>query len=400
MKALYFENKLLPALAVKVASQVDRFAALKGFSPLKYAEVPEPSLPNARWLKVRNLACGLCGTDLHFMFMDFDPTCFPAAIPGISRKFLGHELVGEVTAVGAEVENLKVGDRVAMRIDWPSCNQLEIDPLCPQCQRGYYMLCENQGTVDLPLRDVGGGFSPYMVMHRSQPYKIPDELDNDHALLLEPLASAVHGVLKASPEPGSKILVIGAGTMGLMTVAALRGLFPETDVYCLARYPLQAEAAARIGATVLSGSGPLYRNLAEVTQARHVKGYLGNEILLGGFDVVYDTVGGDATLSQALRVVKGGGRVVLIGINFKPGKIDYTPVWAQEVELTGINCHGTEADGRTSFEVAAELLKRGVLEPEWIITHRFPVADYKDAVKTFLTKGKNQAIKIVLEHGK
>ena len=394
---MFFENRLSKVLALKVVQPFHRWAALGALSPLRYADVPEPEIPNPRWLKVRNLACGLCGTDIHFMFMDMDPRCFPAATPGIRRKFLGHELVGEVVEVGADAGDFAVGDRVAMRIDWPSCAQLEIEPACAPCAAGNYMLCENLGTKALPLEDVGGGFSPYMVMHRAQPYKIPATMDLDRALLLEPMSCAAHAVLKSKPEPGERVLVIGSGTLGLLTMAALRTLVPETDVVCLARYPFQARAAQALGAEPIEEAPGIYHRMAEATGARYAKGYLGNEILLGGFDRIYDTVGSDQTVTQALRWVKGGGAAVLAGINLKPGKIDYSPVWCQEVSLTGINCHGAEADGRTSFDVAAELLQAGCVDPGDLITHRFPLGEYKQAVKTFLSKRTSEAIKIAID---
>lgn len=397
MKALYFENDLLRVALLKAASLLNKNAALGPFSSLRYAEVPEPRIPNPRWLKVRNIACGLCGTDIHFMFMHIDPKSYPAALPGIARKFLGHELVGEVVEVGPHVDNVAPGDRVAMRIDWPSCHQLEIDPMCPRCAAGDYMLCENVGQASLPLRDVGGGFSPYMVMHKSQPYRIPDALSLDQALLLEPLASAAHGILKLDLEPGQRVLVIGAGTLGLMSLVALRGLFPDVEVSILARHPFQRRVAEKLGAQPLDTARGVFGAAAERTGARHIKAPFGNQILLGGFDAVVDTVGSDQTLSEALRLVRGGGQVVLVGINFMPGKVDYTPVWAREIRLTGINCHAGEGDGRNSFDVAAELLAAGHVDPADIITHRFPLDDYKNAVKTFLDKRGAQAIKIVLD---
>ena len=96
MKSLYFENNLARVVALKIASRIDRYAALGPLSTLRRAEVPEPEIPNARWLKVRNRACGLCGTDLHFMFMELAPKGYAAALPGVAVKDLGHELVGEV----------------------------------------------------------------------------------------------------------------------------------------------------------------------------------------------------------------------------------------------------------------------------------------------------------------
>ena len=399
MKALYFDNDLLRVLTLKAASLVDKNAALGPFSTLRYGDVPEPALPGPRWIKVKNLSCGLCGTDLHFMFMDLDPRCFPAAIPGVKRKFLGHELLGRVIEAGAEAGDFSPGDRVALRIDWPSCHQLEIQPPCPQCAKGNYMLCERQGERALPVANPGGGFSPIMVMHKSQAYKIPEGLSDDEALLLEPMASALHGVLASPPQAGEKLLVIGAGSIGLLAAFALCRMQPQAECHILTRYAFQAQAAEKLGAKVVMEGEGLYERLAERSRARHIKGYLGNEILLGGFDRVYDTVGNDQSLHNALRWTKGGGSVVLIGINFKPGRLDYTPIWNQEVSVKGINCHATEADGRTSFDHAAELLLRHDLSPADLITHRYPVERYKDAVKTFLAKGRAKSIKIVLDHG-
>lgn len=396
MKSLYFENSLARVLALKAASLVDRHAALGPLSTLRWAEVPEPRIPNPRWLKVRNLACGLCGTDLHFMFMELAPKGYAAAVPGVTAKDLGHELVGEVIEVGDQVDTCRVGDRVAMRIDWPSCAQMEIDPPCVPCAQGRYMLCTNVGTRDLPLRHPGGGFSPRMVMHRSQPFVVPADLSQDAALLLEPLASAIHGVLAAPPMDGDRVLVVGAGTIGLLTVAAIRALVPGAQVWCVTRYRFQSDVAQSLGATILERAS--YADVARACGARHVTGYLGNQILLGGFDRVFDTVGNDRSLHDALRWVRPQGDLVVMGINFDPGRIDYSPIWAREIRLTGINCHATEADGRTSFDIAADLLGAGAVDPARIITHRFPMPRYRDAVRTFLDKANSRAIKIVLDH--
>lgn len=397
MRALYFENRLGKVVLLKVLERFHRHAALGPWSPLRYADVPEPSLPNPRWLKVRILQCGLCGTDLHFMFMDIHPRNFAAALPGIERKFLGHELVGEVVACGDEVTDFIPGNRVVMRIDWPSCAQLEISPPCGPCARGSYMLCENLGLRPWPAAHQGGGFSPCMVMHQSQPFLVPDWLDNDAAVLLEPLASCVHGVLRAPPEAGQHALVVGAGAIGLLTAAVLRSMFPEVDVACLARYEFQARTAERLGAVCIRDGSDRYAELARRSGARHIRGPLGNSILLGGFDRIYDTVGTSETVGHALRWAKAGGKVVLMGIDMNPGSLDFSPVWCQEVELLGINCHATEADGRNSFEIAADLMRQGAVDPGDFITHRFGLHDWRKAVKTFLNKGQSQAIKIVLK---
>jgi len=399
MKTLYFENKLGNIVALKIASSFTKSAAFAPFSPFKYSEVEQPEIPNPRWLKVKNRACGLCGSDIHFIFMDMNTKCFPAATPGISRKYLGHEMVGEVVELGAEVKGFKIGDRVSLRLDWPSCFQMEIDPSCQQCAAGNYMLCENLGKKQMPTVDTGGGFSPYMIMHRSQPYKVPDFLNDDEAVLLEPTAVAVHGVMKHTPNKGDKVLVIGGGTIGLLTIAVAKVMQPEAEIYCLARYPFQANMATKFGTKgIVFDNENAYEQIARITEAKYFEGYFKNRILLGGFDIIYDTVGNDTTMRDALRWVRGKGTVVILGINFQPGKIDYTPIWHQEIKVTGINCHATEYERKSSFDIAAELLGDKKVNIEGMITHRFPLERYREAIEAFLSKGKSRAIKIVIEH--
>jgi threonine dehydrogenase-like Zn-dependent dehydrogenase len=233
-------------------------------------------------------------------------------------------------------------------------------------------------------------------------FKIPDTLGNDAAVLLEPMACAAHGVLKARAHlvPGARVLIIGGGTIGLLAAAACRTLAPGVEVYVSVRYPSQAKVAEALGARVISGKANLYAETATLTGGRHIKGMFGNEIVLGGFDVVLDTVGGAESFQQSLRLARPGGRVVLLGIDFAPGRIDYSPVWAREIEVTGINCHGIEHDGRSTFEIAAEVLEKTPGLPERIITHRFAMDDYRQALTAFVNKRESGAIKIVLEHGK
>ncbi|MBM4371014.1 MAG: alcohol dehydrogenase catalytic domain-containing protein, partial [Deltaproteobacteria bacterium] len=305
MKALFVENRLERFAAGKAAKLVSRLATLSApFSPLRYAEVPEPRVPGPRWLRVDWSACGLCGTDVHLMTLELDPRSFPAALPGLPRVFLGHEALGVVAEAGAQVRGVAAGDRVVPRIDWPSCAQMEIEPPCPQCAAGATLRCENLGLRPLPP-DLGGGFSPRAVLHRSQPFRVPDGLTDDQALLLEPAAVACHAVLRGGIRPEERVLVVGAGAIGLLVVAALRFSFPATPVLCLARHRFQADVAQALGATVVEGGEGLYARLARATGARHVRGHLGNEILLGGFDTVFDTVGSDGSLRDGLRWLRG-----------------------------------------------------------------------------------------------
>ena len=149
---------------------------------------------------------------------------------------------------------------------------------------------------------------------------------------------------------------------------------------------------------ILRDDRGLFRKAAQISGANYSRGAFGNEILLGGFDVVYDSIGNDRSIGHSLRLAKGGGNVVVLGINFKPGKIDYTPIWNQEIHVTGINCHASESTGQTSFDMAARLLAKKRFPADGLLTHRFPMDRYREAVKAFLSKGRSRAIKIVLDH--
>jgi L-iditol 2-dehydrogenase len=144
----------------------------------------------------------------------------------------------------------------------------------------------------------------------------------------------------------------------------------------------------------------LYRQAATLTAARYIEGAFGNRILLGGFDLVYDSVGNDRSLRDALRLARAGGTVVLVGANSQPGKLDYSPVWYQEVNLVGANSHATESTGENSFAIAARLLSKKAVRVEGMVTHHFPLAEYRRAIAAFCAKEKSRAIKIVIDHGR
>jgi threonine dehydrogenase-like Zn-dependent dehydrogenase len=217
------------------------------------------------------------------------------------------------------------------------------------------------------------------------------------AVLLEPAAVAVHAVLKRPAGPGARVLVVGAGSIGLLVVAALRALRPDAEVHCVARHAFQAARAARMGAAVHTTGSHLLAELADASGARTARGMLGTRIMLGGFDLVVDTVGSPRALSASLRWVRAGGAVLAVGAAFRPGRMDVSPLWHQEVELVGVDSHGVEADGRSSFDIAAGLLARPGFPADDLVTHRFPLERWREAVLAFTEKRASGAVKVVLE---
>jgi threonine dehydrogenase-like Zn-dependent dehydrogenase len=127
---------------------------------------------------------------------------------------------------------------------------------------------------------------------------------------------------------------------------------------------------------------------------------MGSRMILGGYDIVHDTVGSGATFQDALRWVKSKGTVVLSGVELSAPKLDFAPIWHQEIHVTGINCHGREnafGVSRTSFDWAIDLIKQGKIQTASLISHRFPLTRIRDAVETMTHKGKEPTYKIVLD---
>jgi len=196
------------------------------------------------------------------------------------------------------------------------------------------------------------------------------------------------------------VLVLGCGVIGLLTLAVTRALAPEARIYALARYDFQADAAVRLGADEVLRERNPYPRVAQLTGARLYQGFLGNKMLLGGFDVVYDCVGTARTINDALRWTRAGGTLVLVGIEFHRLKADLTPVWYQEVQLIGTVYHGAEEwEGRrlSDFDIVVHLMREGRLQTDGLITHRFPLSAYRKAIAAATEKRRSGAIKVVLE---
>ncbi len=396
MQTIYVEVDIPRVLATRALSKIWPGAYLSSISPVHFVTQPDPPLPGPHSVRVRNRLSLICGTDLHLVYVDGDPRVAPAVLPGNRRTYLGHEISGEVIEVGPAVTRVRVGDRVALRYFSPTCHTQGIQPPCRHCARGDYYLCENQ-SAGKGVASIGGGWGDQLIVHEDQLYRPPDALSDEAVALIEPAAVGVHAVLQELPRPGDRVLVLGCGIIGLMTVQALRALAPEAHVTALARYPFQAEVARRLGAHEVRTREDGYTVTAEVTGARLYRGMLGSAMLLGGFDVVYDCVGTGRTVTDTLRWARAGGAVVLVGVQFKPLTVDLSPVWYQEVRLLGVMAHGMErwlGEEIGTFELTARLFQMGRLTAEGLITHRFPLARWREAIEVAASKRRHRAIKV------
>jgi threonine dehydrogenase-like Zn-dependent dehydrogenase len=402
MKALYV--KLTPfrmmATRMLMLARLRKRAYFSPFAPLREEDIPSPPLPDPHYVRVRNRLGGICGSDIHFVQADGDFRIAPAALPGITRIYLGHEVVGDVVEVGPEVKGYKVGDRVAGQSLAGSCIGQGREPLCRYCAVGDYSLCEEARQQD-PL-SVGGGHAEEWVAHEGRLFPVPDDLTDEQAVLLEPAACGLRAALRRRAQPGDRVLVIGCGTIGSMTLQSIRAVQPKCEITALAQFDYQADMARKLGASniIMLGSDA-YSEVARLTGGHLYRGPFGNSIIMGGFDIVYDCVGRPQTLGDALRWARAGGAVVLVGVYLAPMKIDLTPIWSWEIELAGLFAHGGEewqGERVSTFDLVARLLREGKLNFDGFITHRFPLSQYRQAFLTAMDQARSHTFKVIFDH--
>ncbi len=400
MRTIYFEKNIPKVLLVKALRPIWPGIVYTALSPTRFREIPDPPLPAADWVRVRNRLCGICASDLHFLQVLADPMISGAALPGTDRIYLGHEVVGTISETGAGVRSLKVGDRVIIDARGPNCLTQGIEPRCRHCQEGNFSLCENTSRK-LGPEGVGGGFGDSFTAHETELYCPPDGINDDAAMLIEPYSVGVRAVLRCLPLPGEQVLVVGCGTIGLGVLQAMRALSPSCRITAMARYPHQARLAHELGADEIIQDGEGYQATARITGAKLYTGPFRNRALLGGFDVVYDNVGSARTVQDALRWTRAGGTVVVVGVSLERIRADLTPVWSQEVNLIGSFTHGMErwnGASKSTYDLTCDLLLQGSLKTTGLITQRFPLEKWREATQASLDK-RSGVVKVVFDYG-
>ena len=364
--------------------------ALGPTSLLRLKDVPEPELLRPDWVKLRTILSGICGSDLAVIkskgslyLSGF--TSFPF-VPG-------HEVVGEIIEIGDEVLGFKVGDRVAIE---PAlgCTVRGIANVCSACAAGRYANClrATEGVVAAGLqtgycRSLPGGWGERFVAHVSQLHPVPADFSDQAAVLLEPLSCAIHGVLRAPVHDLGPVLVVGCGVVGLLTIAALKSLRPEVRIVAVAKHPHQGSTARALGADAVCPPGVNgYEQLASEVGAKLLPVIREKPAVVGGFPVVYECVGSSAALDDAVRWSEENGTVVALGMP-SDNSTDLTPLWHQQVTLTGSYAYGLEHisnEGVKTFDLAIRLMNDPELRDRLsaLVSHEFPIFRYKDALVT------------------
>ncbi|MDQ6919870.1 MAG: alcohol dehydrogenase catalytic domain-containing protein, partial [Candidatus Dormibacteraeota bacterium] len=306
MLALTYDRNI-PAFALVKAAGGRPSVATSPLALIHLEDVEPPRLPGPDWQVVYPQVSGICGSDIaaitgHASFY-LDPlTSFPF-VPG-------HELSGR----------LEDGTRVVVQ-PVLGCAVRGIAPPCRMCAEGRIGLCENvtEGWIDVGLQtgychDTGGGWGEMLVAHSSQLYEIPDALGDEAAMLTEPLACAIHAALRTGAKPEDTVLVMGAGCLGLLTVAAVKNFTPPRKLICVAKYPHQAALAKSLGADQVVTPSEVYQRVRFATQARRldtVDNLLEKRpVLLGGADIVFECAGSASSLADSVRLARGGGKVI------------------------------------------------------------------------------------------
>ncbi len=401
MKALMFNITVPGYLVLQVLGRVDRKNYYDGpFATVKIADVAEPQLPNQDWLKLKVRLCGFCGSDLNLIQVKDSPMASPfTSFPCI----FGHEVYAEVVEAGNRVEGFIKGDRVTVNPGL-TCAARGISPECPSCASGRPGCCEKYaegafapGMFAGICRDIGGGFAEYMVVHKSQVFKVPDGVSNESASLTEPLAVGVQTVLDNRPEENDRVLVIGGGVIGSMIVKAIRGLGIGCSITVAEPSAYAAEYVKRSGADQVT-NGSIIGAAEKITGAKAYKPMLGERIVQGGFDRVFDTVGHSPTLQTALIVTRGGGTISLVGIGNKVS-FDPSPLWLKLQTVKGCYGYGynqTENGTMHAFDIALELMDRKKVHVEDMLTHTFPIESFKELISVNMSKVRHQAMKTAI----
>ncbi|NOX62256.1 MAG: zinc-binding dehydrogenase [Chloroflexi bacterium] len=383
----------------KALGRVSRAAYFGPTSPLHLVEMPDPPLPASDWVRVRNRMCGICGSDLHQLFLDAGLDVAPTALPAHKRIYLGHEMVGKVVEIG-DAAGLQVGDRVVRWGRADDCATRGRKELCPACQRGHRVLCEI-ASEPKPYEPIGGGFGDSFITPAASLVRVPDRVTDAQAIFTEPTAVAIHAAFRRIPRPGEQALVLGVGTIGFLLIQVLAALEPECEITALAQFDWQAELARQLGArhVFLTGEDG-YERVAELTRGRLYEGAFGNRMVMGGFDVVFDVVGVEATVNNALRWTRQRGAVVVVGVHLHRMKLDITPVWYQEVDLIGAIGHDIvtwQGERVSTFDLALRWMAEGRIRTAPLLTHRFPLEAYRQAFATALDKRRHRSIKVAFE---
>ncbi|MDT8368780.1 MAG: zinc-binding dehydrogenase [Longimicrobiales bacterium] len=415
MRAVTFDVSIPRYLVAKTLGRFTDAAFYGAPSGVRLTEVSAPSLPGDRWVRIEILQCGICGSDVGNLTFASSPAMEPfGSFPAV----LGHEILGRVVEVGSAVTRVEVGQRVAVDV-MISCEVrgYSHDAQCRSCRSGRHATCEKAGeegplVIDgSPMRpgltqgyhaSLPGGWGEETIAHETQLFPISDEIEDRRGVLTEPLSIGVHAALNArAAHPDEPVLVIGSGPIALGTIWAIRATGFTGEIVAQTKRKREAELARAFGATTVVKPGEEARDALLDTGARAYSPIMGDEVYAGGgFPLVFDCVGSGQTLSQALRYATPRGRIVMLGCAHEIPKLDLTFTWARELSITGFVGYGVERFRGTkvhTYDATLELMRESSAPLDQMVTHVYPLAEYRTALSAAGNRRRSGSIKVLLD---
>ena len=341
-------------------------ARFYGGPDIRLGTLPDP-VPGPDDVLIQVAATGICGSDLHGYHVHRPKS--------LSPRTAGHELTGEVVALGAGDLKHRVGARVAVEPTIP-CNE------CPECLSGNYNICSELIHIGGTTR--GGGFAEYMVAPEDNVYTLPDNVSFEAGALAEVYAVAVHALSMVPVQPGDQVAVIGSGPIGL-TIAQMADLAGAGSIAILGKPdgPLQI-------AQQMMGAIPI--NVDTTDPVEEIKAWTKGR----GATVVFEAVGGRSnTLMQATEIAAKRGKICMVGGHVAPFTLDARYARSRELTVTWAFCYGRR-EGEKEFQIALNLMGAGKLDPTPLITHRFPLNEIKEAFAVAAGRDVHGSVKVLV----
>lgn len=318
---------------------------------IEFNDVDRP-VPADNQALVQTLRIGVCGSDIH-VFHGLHPyTSYPVV--------QGHEASGVVVEVGAGVKSLAVGDKVTF-MPQVTCGE------CYPCRHGMYHICETLAVMGF---QTGGVAQEYFALDEEFILKLPEDISLDHAAMIEPVAVAVHALSRGGDIKDKNVLVLGAGPIGNLVAQVARasgaGRAMITDI---SKYKLEKARACGIEHTIDTSVEDLDAAISRAFGPDRA-------------DLILECVGAQPTIDQAVENARKGTTIVIVGVFGDKPHVDIGLVQDRELKLVG-----TLMYQKADYERAIELLARGKLSLDEMITHHFHFADYLKAYETIEAAG-------------
>lgn len=307
---------------------------------------------------VRVACTGICGTDLGA----FRALSLPAG------TVMGHEFAGWVEAVGSEVTNCRVGDRVVIR----PCS---VCFKCPWCMEDRISLCPDHLDDTIGLKNVDGAYAEFTLVHDFQVFLMSPKVTMEQAAQLEPLAVAVHAVDESNITKNSRVLIIGAGSVGLLILQCVLATQVK-EVVVLEKSPFRRNKAKSLGANVVTSETDVADDIRKAYPRK-------------GYDVVIETAGKPDTVKTSLSLVAKGGRVTFVGMATEPVDIDQFHLVA-----SGIHIACSIGYYAKHWDIAMNLLENGQVDLDSMITGEYPLERIEDGFRALMNPEKDLKVLI------